>query len=152
MPQEGLLVQLDGSRHDWLEGRGPWLTLVGAIDDATGIGPAATFPDQGDVAGYLKLLRMIVRRKGITGRGLPRSPRHLRPVTEPIRGREPGDWASVDGLPVSGSARNSRPDRCDQRPGRQHLAHPRMWGLLWGFSTGMQGAAGPRYPFLRYTA
>lgn len=27
MAQEGLMVQVDGSRHDWLEGRGPWLTL-----------------------------------------------------------------------------------------------------------------------------
>lgn len=27
MPREGMLVQVDGSRHDWLEGRGPWLTL-----------------------------------------------------------------------------------------------------------------------------
>lgn len=31
----GMMLQLDGSLHDWLEGRGPWLTLVGAIDDAT---------------------------------------------------------------------------------------------------------------------
>ncbi len=30
------MIQWDGSHHDWLEGRGPWLTLVGAIDDATG--------------------------------------------------------------------------------------------------------------------
>ena len=35
-PQEGMLVQIDGSRHDWLEGRGPWMSLIGAIDDATG--------------------------------------------------------------------------------------------------------------------
>ncbi len=27
-PQEGMLLQIDGSRHDWLEGRGPYLTLV----------------------------------------------------------------------------------------------------------------------------
>ena len=33
-PQAGMLLQTDGSRHDWLEGRGPWLTLVGMIDDA----------------------------------------------------------------------------------------------------------------------
>lgn len=32
----GMMLQIDGSPHDWLEGRGPWLTLVGAIDDATG--------------------------------------------------------------------------------------------------------------------
>jgi transposase len=43
MPQAGLLVQIDGSPHDWLEGRGPRLTLVGAIDDATGAIVAATF-------------------------------------------------------------------------------------------------------------
>ncbi len=29
MPAAGLLLQIDGSRHDWLEGRGPRLTLVG---------------------------------------------------------------------------------------------------------------------------
>ena len=30
--QAGLMLLWDGSRHDWLEGRGPWLCLVGAID------------------------------------------------------------------------------------------------------------------------
>jgi len=29
------MLQLDGSPHDWLEGRGPRMCLVGAIDDAT---------------------------------------------------------------------------------------------------------------------
>jgi hypothetical protein len=31
----GMMVQLDGSHHDWLEGRGPKLVLMGIIDDAT---------------------------------------------------------------------------------------------------------------------
>lgn len=31
-----MLLQIDGSRHDWLQGRGETLTLVGAKDDATG--------------------------------------------------------------------------------------------------------------------
>jgi len=31
----GEMVQADASAHDWLEGRGPILTLVGMIDDAT---------------------------------------------------------------------------------------------------------------------
>lgn len=31
----GEMVQMDGSHHDWLEGRGPWLVLMGHIDDAT---------------------------------------------------------------------------------------------------------------------
>jgi hypothetical protein len=65
MAQAGLLVQLDGSRHDWLEGRGPRLTLVGAVDDATGILTGATFREQEDVAGYLEILRDTVRRHGV---------------------------------------------------------------------------------------
>jgi hypothetical protein len=31
----GEMVQMDGSHHDWLEGRGPSLVLMGHIDDAT---------------------------------------------------------------------------------------------------------------------
>lgn len=31
----GEMVQMDGSEHDWLEGRGPKLTMMGFIDDAT---------------------------------------------------------------------------------------------------------------------
>ena len=31
----GEMVQVDGSHHDWLEGRGPWLVLMGYVDDAT---------------------------------------------------------------------------------------------------------------------
>jgi transposase len=65
MPAEGLLLQLDGSRHDWLGDRGPRLTLVGAVDDATGKLVAATFRDQEDAAGYLTILRDVVRRHGV---------------------------------------------------------------------------------------
>ena len=32
----GQMQQVDGSHHDWLEGRGPWLVLMAYIDDATG--------------------------------------------------------------------------------------------------------------------
>jgi Integrase core domain. len=64
-PQEGMLLQTDGSRHDWLEGRGPYLTLVGAIDDATGEVPYALFREQEDAQGYSLLLRQIVARHGI---------------------------------------------------------------------------------------
>jgi transposase len=32
----GEMVQMDGSDHDWLEGRGPRLIFMGYIDDATG--------------------------------------------------------------------------------------------------------------------
>jgi len=65
MPQAGLLLQLDGSRHDWLEGRGPWLTLVGSIDDATGAMTAATFREQEDSAGYFEILHQTIRAQGL---------------------------------------------------------------------------------------
>ena len=64
-PRAGMLLQIDGSRHDWLEGRGPYLSLLGGIDDATGLVPWATFHDQEDAQGYFELLRMVVRRYGI---------------------------------------------------------------------------------------
>lgn len=65
MPQEGLLLQVDGSRHDWLEGRGPWLTLVGGIDDATGAVPGATFRAAEDAAGYFITFAQTARRHGL---------------------------------------------------------------------------------------
>src|SRR3954447_3897155 len=34
--RRGELVQMDGSWHDWLEGRGPWCCLMVLVDDATG--------------------------------------------------------------------------------------------------------------------
>jgi hypothetical protein len=60
-----MLLQVDGSRHDWLEGRGPYLSLVGAIDDATGTVPYALFREQEDAQGYFLLLREIIEGQGI---------------------------------------------------------------------------------------
>lgn len=65
MAQAGLLVQVDGSRHDWLEGRGPWLTLVGGIDDATGVVVGAVFREQEDAVGYLTIVRDMARAHGL---------------------------------------------------------------------------------------
>lgn len=67
MGAEGTLLQLDGSRHRWLEERSPELVLVGAIDDATGFVPAAVFRDQEDAAGYLTILRDIALTHGLPG-------------------------------------------------------------------------------------
>lgn len=60
-----MLLQVDGSRHDWLQGRGPYLTLGGAIDDATGTVPYALFREQEDAQGYFLLLQGIIGSKGI---------------------------------------------------------------------------------------
>lgn len=65
MPQPGLLLQWDGSHHDWLEGRGPRLVLHGAIDDATNEVPAAIFRAQEEAYGYFVVLRETIRTHGI---------------------------------------------------------------------------------------
>lgn len=65
MPRAGMLLQIDGSLHDWLEGRGPRLTLVGAIDDATGEVPAAHFRPHEDTLGYLQVFQDLLARKGV---------------------------------------------------------------------------------------
>ncbi len=64
-PQEGLLLQTDGSPHDWLEGRGPDLCLIGAIDDATNDVPYAHFQEQEDTKGYMLMLKDITLKRGI---------------------------------------------------------------------------------------
>jgi hypothetical protein len=60
-----MLLQIDGSRHDWLQGRGPYLTLLAAIDDATGTVPYALFREQEDAQGYFLLLQGMIATKGI---------------------------------------------------------------------------------------
>src|SRR5439155_2288499 len=63
--RQGELIQLDGSPHDWLEGRGPRLTALGLQDDATGKILAAQFFPSESAAGYLALLRQLLRRHGV---------------------------------------------------------------------------------------
>ena len=65
MPQEGMLLQLEGSYHPWLEDRGPWLTLLLAGDDATGTVPDALCQEQEDTQGYLSLLQGIIEGRGV---------------------------------------------------------------------------------------
>jgi transposase len=56
----GQMVQMDGSHHDWLEGRGPWLVLMGYIDDASNrafgkfYDYEGTIPAMGSFKGYAK--------------------------------------------------------------------------------------------------
>lgn len=65
-PNEGDLIQIDGSRHDWfLNGRK--ITLHGAIDDATHKVVALYFCENECLLGYYKLLEQIKDRTG----GLP---------------------------------------------------------------------------------
>lgn len=64
--QFGAMALADASRHDWLEQRGPLLTLIGFMDDATSKVLAVRFqPGSEDTAGYLATLRAMVENHGI---------------------------------------------------------------------------------------
>jgi transposase len=60
----GMMLQVDASPHDWLQGRGPWLTLVGGKDDATGY-VWAHFEEAETTWGYLDLMREVITTHGI---------------------------------------------------------------------------------------
>jgi len=53
----GELIQIDGSPHDWFEGRGPRCTLIVFIDDATGRLTALRFAPVESCQAYLETLR-----------------------------------------------------------------------------------------------
>jgi transposase len=61
----GQLVQLDGSPFDWLQARGPRLTLLGAIDDATSEVVALHFRPTEDLHGYTTLLHQVFTSVGL---------------------------------------------------------------------------------------
>ncbi len=70
----GELVQMDGSHHDWFEGRGPWCVLMVMIDDATGAGiggcPAtgrtfARFFEGETTAAAMEVFGAYVRKHGL---------------------------------------------------------------------------------------
>ena len=62
---EGMMLQVDGSPHDWLEGRGPRLCLIGAIDDATGKVMGAFFEQAESSWAYFKLFSQIFKQHGL---------------------------------------------------------------------------------------
>lgn len=65
MPKEGMMLQYDTSDHDWLEGRGPKIKLIGGIDDATKDVPWALFVLKDSVEENMATSKEIVKRKGI---------------------------------------------------------------------------------------
>ena len=59
------MLQVDGSPHDWLEGRGPSLCLIGAIDDATAKVPRAYFEEAESSWAYFRLFAEIFKKHGL---------------------------------------------------------------------------------------
>jgi hypothetical protein len=63
--REGEMLLLDASLHRWLEDRGPQLTLLGFLDDATRKVPVAEFFPTEDARGYFRLPQCLLRRYGV---------------------------------------------------------------------------------------
>jgi hypothetical protein len=61
----GFMLLIDGSLHDWLEGRGPKMCLIGAIDDASGVVVHLRFWPTECLAGYLTMLREVAAQYGV---------------------------------------------------------------------------------------
>lgn len=63
MPKYGMLIQIDGSHHDWFK-TGVKYTLLGLIDDATGE-VDALFSFKETTLGYMNLIKKLFREKGL---------------------------------------------------------------------------------------
>jgi transposase len=63
---EGMMLQVDGSPHDWLQGRGPRMCLIGAIDDATSKVMGAFFASAESSWGYFHLFCEIFKQHGVS--------------------------------------------------------------------------------------
>ncbi len=57
----GEMVQMDGSHHDWLEGRGPKLVLMGYIDDATNRGFGRFYEYEGTIPAMDSFKRYVIK-------------------------------------------------------------------------------------------
>ena len=62
--QEGELIQIDGSEHEWFEGRGPYCTLLTFIDDATSKIMHLKFVKSENVFDYLQAAREYIELYG----------------------------------------------------------------------------------------
>jgi hypothetical protein len=65
MEREGEMLQVDASLHHWFGDDGPYIALVGAIDDATGKVPAAMFVPTETTEAYMGLFRIIFDKRGV---------------------------------------------------------------------------------------
>jgi transposase len=137
-PQAGMLLQTDGSPHDWLEGRGPKMCLIGAIDDATSEAVYGHFQSTETTGGYIRMLRSIVFSHGIPlafyhdRHSIFRVTEHQISLDEQLAGKSPQTQLGriFEELGIASIAANS-----PQAKGRverlwQTFQDQQMWGKL----------------------
>lgn len=62
--REGELIQIDGSYHDWFEGRGPKCCLIDFVDDATGKIMEARFVNHENTEDYFISMKRYLEKYG----------------------------------------------------------------------------------------
>jgi hypothetical protein len=109
-PRFGELIQIDGSPHDWFEGRGPRCALILFIDDATGRLTALRFAPVESGQAYLAALRdhVLALPAGV----LLRPARHFPGQRQGCTERR---WQ--DGIRPGGRASGDRIDQRADAPG-----------------------------------
>ena len=89
----GEMVQMDGSHHDWFEGRGPECVLMGYIDDATGEAYGRFYGYEGTMPAMDSFGRYIQRRGIPLSVYLDRHTTYKSPakptIEEELAGKEP---------------------------------------------------------------
>lgn len=117
-PRRGELIQIDGSPHDWFEGRGPRCTLLVFIDDATSDLMTLRFVNAETTTDYLSTLR-----EHILNHGLPMclySDRHSIFRSSHGENRQPTQFAQalsrlgIEGLQASSPQAKGRVERANQ--------------------------------------
>src|SRR5580700_9571785 len=121
-PRFGMMALTDASRHDWLEGRGPTLTLIGFQDDATHQILAAHFQLEAEnTVGYLFSLRTMIlttaSHSASTATATPSSSATTRTGPWPKNSPENNRPRSSDAPSSNWASSRSRPTRLKPKAG-----------------------------------
>ena len=81
----GELVQIDGSHHDWFEGRAPKCCLLVFMDDATGRLMHLRFCDSENAFDYMMATRQYIDKHGKPVAFYSDKGRHQRFTPSPVR-------------------------------------------------------------------
>src|SRR5665811_1834658 len=141
-PRFGMMALTDASRHDWLQGRGPQLTLIGFQDDAHRPDPGGSLPTRSR-----KYARLSPRSAGHDRRAwhpaqpLPRPPQHLPAQRCPLDAgrtarRKTISYTTGTRSPGTRHSADRRLLASSQGPHRTRLAH-------WPGPSGQRTSPGP---------
>src|SRR5271165_6281220 len=128
-PRFGMMALTDASRHDWLQGRGPELTLIGFQDDATGPDPGRSLPTQSRKYPRLSPRSPLHdRHSRHPAQPLSRPPQHLPAQRCPLDPGRTTRWKTNPHPTRTGSRPTRYPADSGllapgQRPHRTRLAH-----------------------------